>query len=280
MANSKHSNSRHSKKLEPQLKAFRFLTAHLQTQETFTKEEFKKETGWVVESTFNTYWQKQFKSFVEPLGRGRYHVRETFRPYMTWQKFRQHVTQVRQVVTDYSPVVFENVLIFEFYLPLTNEAHLRTTLDSLFYKDTIVARLKTIGLQTLRTHLPLRETETESAYIERIVGLIEHTFVGYSIFHVNGRFRAEKLADQDQVAKIQKEGRRYLIDETTAVAKFIFPCKDNVEAAQTRYLFEALFVRSIIQLVNGEDEIWMVESGLRNRVHIWRVSDEEARLFK
>ena len=268
-------NSKPSKKLDSQLRAFKFLTAHLQSQETFTKEEFKKETGWLVESTFNTYWRKQFRSFVEPIGNGRYHVRETFRPYMTWPKFRQHVTQVRQVVTDYSPLVFQNVLIYEFYLPLTNEEHLRTTLDSLFYKDTIIARLKTIGLKKLWVYLPLQNGESESDYLDRIVGLIEQRFVGYSITHVNGRFRAEKLLDRDQVARIQKEGRRYLIDETTAVAKFIFPCKDKLEADQTHYLFEALFIRSIIQLVNGEDEIWMVESGLQNRVHVWRMEDTD-----
>jgi hypothetical protein len=269
-----------SKKLEGQLRAFRFLTSHLQSQETFTKEEFKRATGWLAGSTFNTYWQKQFKSFVEPLGNDRYHVRETFRPYITWSKFRQHVTQVRRVVSDYAPVVFENVLIYEFYLPLTNEAHLRTTLDSLFFSDTTLARLKTIGIQTLRTHLPIRDGEAEDAYFKRILAFIEQTFVGYSIFHVNGRFRAEKLSTQDEVAEIQKQGRRYLIDETTAVARFIFPCKDNTEADRIRYLFEALFVRSIIQLVNGEDEIWMVESGLRSRVHVWKVTDDEATLFK
>jgi len=268
-------NSRSSKKLDSQLKAFRFLTSRLQSQDTFTKEEFKKETGWVVGSTFDTYWRKQFHSFVEPIGDGRYHVKETFRPYMTWPKFRQHVTQVRQVVTDYSPLTFENVLIYEFYLPLTNEAHLRTTLDSLFYKDTIVAKLKTLGFEKLQPSIPLKHGESESAYIERLVSLIELRFVGYSISHVSGRFRAERLLDRDQVARIQKQGRRYLIDETTAIAKFIFPCKNNAEADQTRYLFEALFVRSIIQLVNGEDEIWMIESGLRNQVHVWRVKDDE-----
>ena len=30
------------------------------------------------------------------------------------------------------------VLIFEFFMPLTNETHLRTALDALFYKDTIL----------------------------------------------------------------------------------------------------------------------------------------------
>jgi len=273
-------NSKDPKKLDGQRKAFQFLTSRLQSQETFTKEDFKKTTGWSVGRTFDTYWMKQFKPFVEPLGNGRYHVRETFRPYMTWPKFRQHVTQVRRVVTDYSPVVFENVLIYEFYMPLTNEAHLRTTLDSLFFRDTILARLNSIGVERLRINLPLRDSETQESYFHRILDFIEQNFVGYSIFHVSGRFRADKLSSQDQVAEIQKRGRRYLIDETTAVARFIFPCHDNTEADKIRYLFEALFVRSIIQLVNGEDEIWMVESGLRNRVHIWKVSDDETSLFK
>ena len=49
---------------------------------------------------------------------------------------------------------------------------------------------------------------------------------------------------------------------------------DQAEADLVRYFFDAVFVRSIIQLVNAEDEIWMVESGMRNRVHIWRVDDD------
>jgi hypothetical protein len=273
-------NSRDAKKLEGQRRAFDFLSSHLQSQEPFTKEEFKRATGWIVGTTFDTYWQKQFKSFVEPIGSDRYHVIETFRPYMTWQKFRQHVTQVRRVVADYSPKIFENVLIYEFYMPLTNEAHLRTTLDSLFFRDTILARLKTIGIESLRTHISLGQGENNDQYFQRILSFIEHNFLGYSIFHVSGRFRADRLSTQDEAAAIQKQGRRYLIDETTAVTRFIFPCKDNNEAEKIRYLFEKLFVRSIIQLVNGEDEIWMVESGLRNRVHIWKVSDDEGSLFK
>lgn len=34
-------------------------------------------------------------------------------------------------------------------------------------------------------------------------------------------------------------------------------------------------MRTIIQLINAEDQIWMVESGIRNRVHIWRVDGED-----
>lgn len=160
-------NYKNSKKLEGQRRAFSFLTSRLQSQESFTREEFKRATGWTEGTTFDTYWQKQFKSFVEPVGNGRYHVIETFRPFMTWTKFRQHVTQVRRVVTDYSPVVFEYVLIYEFYMPLTNEAHLRTTLDSLFFRDTILARLTTIGLESLRAHFQIRDGEPEGQYFPK-----------------------------------------------------------------------------------------------------------------
>lgn len=45
------------------------------------------------------------------------------------------------------------------------------------------------------------------------------------------------------------------------------------DAATIRWFFRALFVQSILQVVNGEDEIWMVESGMRNRLHIWRVEE-------
>ena len=64
---------------------------------------------------------------------------------------------------------------------------------------------------------------------------------------------------------------RYLIDETTAIVRFIFPCDEDEEAV--RWFFNTLFVESIIQVVNGEAEIWMVESGMQNRLHIWRVED-------
>ena len=37
-----------------------------------------------------------------------------------------------------------------------------------------------------------------------------------------------------------------------------------------RFLFEKLFVRSMIQLVEGEKQIWMLENGPKRLVHIWR----------
>lgn len=92
------------------------------------------------------------------------------------------------------------------------------------------------------------------------------------------------------------KGRHYLIDETTAIVKFIFPLgqayesedvnynleifdrkkvddenSDDKEISKVRFLFKNLFVKAILELVNGEDEIWMIESGLnKSKLYIWR----------
>lgn len=256
---------------EPQRKAFEFFIEYLRTQDPFTKNDFGAATGWNGK-TLDTYWSKQYKPFVVPIGGDKYRVSEAFRPYTSWKKFQRHVTQVRPISTDYKRLQFDNVIIYEFFMPLTNETQLRMTLDALFFKDTLASKLKAIGNAKLIQHFAIQAGETDEHYLERVLSWIDDHFGGYSIYHVDGRFRGDKLSTQDEVAEIQKEGRRYLVDETTAVTRFIFPCKDNTEADLVRYFFDALFAQSIIQLINAEDEIWMVESGMKNRVHIWRVN--------
>jgi hypothetical protein len=254
--------------------AHKFLLEHLQSQEPFTKEEFAEATGWDKSSTLNTYLSKQYKGLVERIGKDQFRVSEAFRKFVPWPKFKQQVTQVRRAVTNYEPSSSE-VMIYDFLMPLTNEAHLRTTLDALFYKDSLLARLKTIGAGALKTKLKLGNAG-EPEYFDKVLQFIEDHFVGYSVFHVDGRFRSGKLRTQDEVASIQKGGEKYLIDETTAVARFIFPYKDDDELDNVRYLFRILFVRSIIQLVNGEEQIWMIETGRESRGHIWAsLNDDE-----
>lgn len=257
---------------ENQRIVFDFLTQHLDSQEPFTKEDIRKITTWQ-RKTFPTYWSKQLGQFVAQAPNGTYRVSESFRPFTDWDKFQQHVTQVRRIASDYKRLIYENVLTFEFFMPLSNEAHLRTTLDALFYKDTIIARLKAQDEAELSKHFPKEANERKEAYLNRLCEWIAPRFVGYSISHVSGRFRAEQLSTREEAANPSLR-RRYLIDETTAVTRFIFPCQNEGEAAQIRWLFEILFVQSIIQLVNGEAEIWMVESGSRNRVYIWRVEPD------
>src|SRR5437899_5684613 len=119
---------------ENQRKVFEFLTDHLDSQEPFSKAELERITTWK-RKTFPTYWSKQYEQFVVGAPNNQYLVSESFRPFADWNKFQQHVTQVRRVLSDYKPATYIN-LTFEFFMPLSNEAHLKITLNSLFYKHT------------------------------------------------------------------------------------------------------------------------------------------------
>ena len=48
-------------------------------------------TAWS-EGAADTYWSKQFKNILEDLGGGNYRMRERFRVYQDWKKFKQLVT--------------------------------------------------------------------------------------------------------------------------------------------------------------------------------------------
>jgi hypothetical protein len=279
---------------ENQRRVFDFFVAHFKSQQPFKKSEVEAETDWGG-STFSTYWSKQFKQFVLDAGTNSYRISESFRPFAKWEAFQRHVTQVRRVSSDYTLFRHDSVLVFEFFMPLTNETHLRTALDALFYQDTILSRLRAIQRQTLNAQFPEVAGETEDKYFGRLCEWLAKRFQGYSITTVSGRFRAQDLMSITEAATIEENGDRYLIDETTAIVRFIFPCgtpvkravgaadsfedldpdsknKSGEEEAKTiRWFFNALFVQSIIQVVNGEAEIWMVESGIRTRLHIWRV---------
>ena len=144
------------------------------------------------------------------------------------------------------------------------------TLDSLFYKDRVLARLKTIGIPKLGAKFAKADFVSDDDYFKWILDFIKDRFIGYSIYHVDGRFRSDTLLTQDQAATLQKKGERYLIDETTAVTRFIFPYQNDEELGRIKFLFQVLFIRSIIQLVNGEEQIWMVESGTAgSQLHRW-----------
>src|ERR1044072_5394072 len=108
-----------------QRRALIFLREHLQSQLPFTKNEFSAATGWVG-ATLNTYWSKQFKPFIVPFGANNFLLSVAFRPFLTWKKFQRHVTQNRPLAADYERIEHEIVVIYEFFMPLTNETALRT----------------------------------------------------------------------------------------------------------------------------------------------------------
>lgn len=144
--------------IKNQKKVFEYLTDHLDSQQPFTQKDLEQITSWRGK-TFRTYWSKQFAQFVVAAPNKKLRVSEAFRPFTDWNKFRQHVTQVRRVAADYQRSTYENVLIFEFFMPLTNEAHLKTTLDTLFYKDTILAKLRAQDDRELPKHFAQRSGE-------------------------------------------------------------------------------------------------------------------------
>ena len=278
-----------------QKRAFEFLFAKFKTQETFNKEEFRKATGWSG-VTFDTYWSKQYETLLRPESDNQYRVSEVFRRFITWEKFRTHITQNRRISVDYTILTYDNVILFDFFMPLTNEGYLRTSLDALFYKDSILGRLRILGKEKLRHHFEPKPEEKDKDYFEKICRWVSDKFGGYSISHVSGRFRDDELKTMLEAYKTIKEKGQYLVDETTAIVRFIFPCGDfqsnkflstknyfeelaldkedkktREEASLIRWLFYELFVRSIVEVVDGEDEIWMLESGIRNKLHIWRV---------
>jgi hypothetical protein len=260
---------------DPQRRAFEFLLKKFQSQELFTKQAFRSATGWA-EGTFNTYCSKQFNELLVRVGDS-YRVHGIFGQFSNWAKFRERVvTQKRKLVRAYTSSIFESVVVFEFFMPLRNEEYLRGALDSLFFKDSVITRLRvmeTTHQKHVHDHFPIRDDEPKNLYFERMSGWVADKFVGYSIHHVSGRFRLGALRTREESLKQEVQiGERYLVDETTAVVRFIIPCDKTIveEANRIRWFFTELFVQRIIEAVAGEDEIWLLESGLHNRLHIWR----------
>ncbi len=266
-------------KTSTQRAAHAFLLEHFLSGRTFTLDEFRNATGWEKPGTLNTYLRKQYKGFIENIAGGPlisenayYRVTESFRKFVDWRRFRKHVTQVRIVPTSHAQVR-SKVLIYEFLMPLTHETELRITLDKLFFKDTILRNLRIIRASDLETHFARSFEQGDDDYLQQIMDFIGAHFVGYSISHVDGRFRAVNVRDYDEVAAHLKSGQRYLIDETTAVTRFIFPYDSDQELHTLRFLFHELFVKSMIEAAEDEQQVWMLESGPEQRVHIWKVED-------
>ena len=110
-----------------------------------------------------------------------------------------------------------------------------STLDSLFYKDAILPRLKRIGIERMKRYLEWKTTDDENSYLERVCSFVEEKFSGYSIYHVDGRFRTARLSTQEQAAEINKAGR-YLVDETKLPCSSVYvvrgtPLPRNVTVA-------------------------------------------------
>ena len=177
------------------------------------------------------------------------------------ETFHNSFRQKNRIFSNYNYKKHEKVRIYDFYLPLTNENLLRQNLDELFFKDTLKKRLQAINLEELIPIYTKENDETENEYYDRLTDQASNLFWGYSISHVAGRFRTgDPILTKIEAAK--KSGKAYLVDETTAVVKFIFPHDDNKKVHHEKLdrLFQLLFVKAITEATPNEDEIWLLES--------------------
>lgn len=271
-------------KNEKQKKFYAFLRKYAKSRRIFTPEDVAKATGWTG-TTPQTNLRKQVKDYTEG-SRGRYTVKPEFLD-LSVDEFLSLVSQKEPALPQYARASYDYVVTYEFLLPLTREDKLRRALDALFYRDTLETRCRLVDLKTLQRHIPRKKGERKTQYTRRVCDEVARMFGGYSISHVGGRFRIPGLLTQ-----MESIGQRYIIDETTAVVRFIVPCecsrKEHLgefdasyaiqvdltvlqeEMAKIRSLFFLFFVESIVHKVLEEDEIWLLETaGDRNRLFKW-----------
>lgn len=283
-----------TRKTDSPKKGYDYFRERALDSREFTMKQLIAATGWSA-SSITTYLSKQWKGLVERAPGGFRARREFLR--LEKQEFLDHVTQNRPIFGEYKRVFHEHQVTFEFLLPLTRETQLRRALDQLFFRDTIEQRLQEIGLVELESILVRKSSETDDDFIGRLVEMAG-MFGGYSISHVSGRFRAQDLMSRKE-AGLGINGD-YLVDETTAVVRFIIPCstgtggfddalyslsnfgissstpKDlltdselTAEVEKIRKLFFALFAETVVRTVRGEDEIWLIEGGVHQRLYRW-----------
>jgi hypothetical protein len=125
---------------------------------------------------------------------------------------------------------------------------------------------------------------SDEKYLNDICEFVGEKFGGCSISHVSGRFRAAKLMTQSQAHTYSEQGEGYLVDETTAVVRFIVPYRATMivrksdraensrlrdletEERQTVFLFEKLFVNAVTVATATQDQIWVLEHGKKPRL--------------
>jgi hypothetical protein len=203
---------------------YRFFRSKALSGELFTIAEVTAATGWSA-ATFTTYLPKQWKGLVEKARSKptQYRVcREFLR--LGEREFLNHITQNRPLFGEYERTFHDHIITFEFLLPLTRETELRRALDALFFADTIEQRLREIGLDELH-HIVARDPGAkDEEFLTSLISQAER-FGGYSISHVSGRFRTTNLMSRSAAAQLIADSANYLVDETTAIVRFIVPCR-------------------------------------------------------
>lgn len=259
---------------------FDFLVRHAQENIPFSEQEFSASTG-------RAELLPRLHELLEEQD-GLYTVKaEILRVRLS--DFKELLSQNKKLFSEYMLEVSPSILIYEFFMPLSREDRLREALDNLFYRDTIEQRIREIGFEQIRRGLALPAEASDEEISRLVIELIENTIGGYSIYLVNGRYRADKLASRAEVVHRPFAYGSYIVDETTAIVRFILPVErdagqfahdsilepasDSLHANQRaeliRWLFLNFFAEALIRVVQNEAEIWLLESGMRSAFYRW-----------
>jgi len=263
-----------------QKSVFAFLNKCARSGATFTTAELNEKMTWTGK-TAATYLSKHFDAYVERVSPGVYRVLPEFKR-VPWVEFQEIVTQVRHPFAKYNRATYQAVVVYDFLMPLTREDKLRRALDELFFRDTLERRIKEVGLETLANTIPREMGDTDTEYVGKVIGFIDDRIGGFSISHVSGRFRTGAILTRQQSAQQLAKDIPYLIDETTAVVRFIVPCQSSktthgvdfelgelpqaldqeikLEIQRIRTIFFELFVEALVPTIRGEKLIWMLET--------------------
>jgi hypothetical protein len=279
-------------------KAWAFLIKHAEDGQPFSIDELSAASGWA-SSTMNIDLSKKLSELVHQKGTQFFASPAILR--VRYGEFEDLFYQKRLLFAEYSadsPKVNGDVLVYEFFMPLTREDRLREALDNLFYRDAVEQRFREIvyetGLEHIREELQLDRKLAEEDVRQFVVQFIAETIGGYSLSVVSGRFRAsDSLATRKEAAARSPSDGPYLVDETTAVVRFILPVdvgttpiqrklgetvptviNTAVRAEQMRWVFLNFFAQAVTRVVRQEDEIWLLETGMANKLYRWVKRDE------
>ncbi|MEX2237971.1 MAG: hypothetical protein WEB00_10590 [Dehalococcoidia bacterium] len=271
--------------------AFEFFKARALAGGKFGVDELGTATGWKPR-TAKTHIDKHWKELIRDEGGGIYTVLQEILG-IGEDDFLEVARQRQFVFRRYERHTYSAYAQYELLLPLTQEAKLRAALDDLFYTDSLRQRISEIGLPNIAKEIPRHHSETDDAYINRLLDFIGERFGGYSIGQVSGRYRAGDLLARNEAAELLLKHRRYLVDETTAVVRFIvkatgsrinhgrdfnpsaqglasLPFAGPRELEEVRFLFFRLFLEAVVRTVN-EEEVWLIEEyGTQRFLHVLR----------
>ncbi len=274
--------------------AYAYLKRLAATGEQYTDAGMAKETGWAQDGTVANYRSKHWHHWIRKESDGTLYVSPTFEGVGEADFINLH-KQRTDFYGKYKRKMYGHAVTYEFFLPLTRERELTRALDAIFYSDTLGILVKEAEIEKFLPEFPELASACESDARDSIIKFVSEHFTGYSISHVSGRFRSRDIAPRAKAGEMFAEGDRYLVDETTAVVRFIVPLHESMKAQPTqdslpdsmiamggdlteagqselkrvRLAFFLLFAEAVTLTVRGEDEVWLLESGPESRVYVW-----------